>query len=133
MPILGLKKITRRVSKPASLLKCTLRWSPVHVCYILFDSALPLTNSSAPAMLEHPLSDTGGKVKQELDNATSTAVFLNPFEQWVIQRIREAREDGISAADGLRRLRDRCRIQEIRQADLLRRLGEINVLSKNFE
>ncbi|KAJ7753155.1 hypothetical protein B0H14DRAFT_2635651 [Mycena olivaceomarginata] len=62
------------------------------------------------------------------------------LEQWIIGRVREARQDGISAADGFRCLRNRCLERErwelnlmAHELDLARRLNEIHNLSKNVE
>lgn len=74
------------------------------------------------------------------DFATLEAINLTPLEQWIIGRVRDARQDGISAADGFRRLRNRCLERErrelnlmARELDLVRRLNEIHNLSKNVE
>ncbi|KAK6992396.1 hypothetical protein R3P38DRAFT_2802860 [Favolaschia claudopus] len=65
---------------------------------------------------------------------------LNALEQWIILHVRESRKDGISAAEGFYRLRDRCVEQSRRELGLmferqhlLRRLKEINGLSGGFE
>ncbi|KAK6992337.1 hypothetical protein R3P38DRAFT_2802812 [Favolaschia claudopus] len=65
---------------------------------------------------------------------------LNPLEQWIILHVRESRKDGISAAEGFYRLRDRCVEQSRRELGLmferqhlLRRLKVINGLSGGFE
>lgn len=74
------------------------------------------------------------------DSATIEVINLTPFEQCIIGRVREARQDGISAADGFRRLRNRCLEREqrelnlmSRELDLVRDLNEIHNLSKNVE
>jgi hypothetical protein len=73
------------------------------------------------------------KVHQQPDNMPTQPIELTPFEQWVILRIREAKRDGLSAADSLRQLRDRCQSLQHREADLLSRLREISVLSRGLD
>ncbi|KAJ7882054.1 hypothetical protein B0H14DRAFT_2565575 [Mycena olivaceomarginata] len=101
----------------------------------------PVGGSSSPAAAQ----DLNCNVKVEVvsskpDSATLEAINLTPLEQWIIGRVRDARQDGISAADGFRRLRNRCLERErrelnlmARELDLVRRLNEIHNLSKNVE
>ncbi|KAJ7133089.1 hypothetical protein C8R44DRAFT_730286 [Mycena epipterygia] len=75
--------------------------------------------------LASPIRGTPVRVKREPDNIALKTFELNPVEQWIIHYVRKTRKGGHSAADGFRRLRDRCQAQE----DLLRRLKEIHALS----
>ncbi|KAJ6489505.1 hypothetical protein C8R47DRAFT_1215317 [Mycena vitilis] len=103
--------------------------------YPLSPSNPPSPVAQAGALKAEPVSPT-----PEAKNLGCVSFDLTPFEQWIIQRVREAGKDGISAADGLYRLRERCREQErrelnlmARELDLLRRLKEINHLSRDLE
>ncbi|KAK7015951.1 hypothetical protein R3P38DRAFT_3203653 [Favolaschia claudopus] len=91
----------------------------------------------------HPeISEANPKSKSvnKIGEAECKWFQLSPLEQWIILRVRESRREGISAAEGFYRLRDRCVEQSRRELHLmyerqhlLRRLKEIHGLSGGFD
>ncbi|KAJ7869103.1 hypothetical protein B0H14DRAFT_2571958 [Mycena olivaceomarginata] len=97
-------------------------------------NGFPIGGSSPPAAAQDL------QLQSKPDFTTLEAINLTPLEQWIIGRVRDARQDGISAADGFRCLRNWCLERErrelnlmARELDLVRRLNEIHNLSKNVE
>ncbi|KAJ7705150.1 hypothetical protein B0H16DRAFT_1827565 [Mycena metata] len=124
-------------------------WSesdPQYTPNVLDTDGYPVDASVSTPTSTTQVSDPEVKVEEAISQHTSNAaeitklMELTPFEQWIIERVREAKQDGVSAADGFYRLRARCIEQGrrelnlmAREADLLRRLKEINTLSQNLD
>ncbi|KAJ7824325.1 hypothetical protein B0H14DRAFT_2597339 [Mycena olivaceomarginata] len=80
-------------------------------------NGFPVGGSSPPAAAQD--LDCNVKVEAKPDSTTLEAINLTPFEQWIIGRVREARQDGISAADAFCHLRNRCMEREQQELNLM--------------
>lgn len=65
--------------------------------------------------------------------ATTTVTDLSVFEKWVVLRLRSSQNDGISFAEGLRKLQQRCDFLEGQAHHYRRLFAEIHALSRDLE